>query len=232
MTAPVLVDAQAAARAIGRPQSTVFRWGQAGAIKRHGKDDRGRWLYDLAQVQAVANQAAVRHDRRSEGKRCTIQRRSGEFCDAPEWDELPFPVCRRHAIELHEAIGRLVDAALGSDSPRSQHGGNTQARVDDPRSVVYYALMPSGRIKIGTTVNLRSRCTGLRITRDRVLATEPGGYSVESERHAQFSAHRHPFEEFDPVPELRDHIQALIDRHGDPFPTATRQSANRSGQPL
>ena len=52
---PVLVDAAAAALAVGRGMSTVYRWGQRGLIARAGRDTAGRWLYDLDEVQRYAD---------------------------------------------------------------------------------------------------------------------------------------------------------------------------------
>ena len=62
-------------------------------------------------------------------------------------------------------------------------GSREKARV----SVVYYVLF-GDRVKIGTTMNLRSRLRS--IPHDEVLATEPGGYELEKRRHAQLHSSR------------------------------------------
>lgn len=50
----VLVDSVSAAVAVDRPKSTIRRWAHQGHIERRGSDARGRALYDLADVWAVA----------------------------------------------------------------------------------------------------------------------------------------------------------------------------------
>lgn len=50
----VLVDSVSAAVAVDRPKSTIRRWAHEGLFERRGSDARGRALYDLADVWAVA----------------------------------------------------------------------------------------------------------------------------------------------------------------------------------
>lgn len=52
---PVLVDTLAAAAAIARPSGTVRRWAHEGKLTRLGADEKGRALYDLAAVYALAS---------------------------------------------------------------------------------------------------------------------------------------------------------------------------------
>lgn len=78
---------------------------------------------------------------------------------------------------------------------------------------VYYMLNPtSGEIKIGHSVQVGKR----RDTLSRevgcdleVLATEPGGRTVERIRHFEFREHRVSGEWFLPSPELLVHIETL-----------------------
>lgn len=104
----ILVDAAAAAVSVRRPFTTVYGWGQSGAITRQGKDARGRWLYDLAEVQVVAARSPTRARSDAGHRRCTAQRRSGQLCDAPALDDLPFPLCAPHVQEMYEHVTRLI----------------------------------------------------------------------------------------------------------------------------
>lgn len=72
--------------------------------------------------------------------------------------------------------------------------------------VVYYLLF-SDRVKIGTTTNLKKRLKA--IAHDQVLATEPGGYDVEGERHKQFAKLHFGNEWFLFAEPLVSHIEAL-----------------------
>jgi hypothetical protein len=60
---PLLVDTNAAAVAVGRPFSTIRRWAHEERFAAHGRDPKGRKLYALADVQAVAREFA-NHARR------------------------------------------------------------------------------------------------------------------------------------------------------------------------
>jgi len=81
-----------------------------------------------------------------------------------------------------------------------------RAKTQVHSDLVYYVLF-SDRIKIGTTRDIRQRLQN--IPNDRVLATEPGGRSVEAMRHNQFKAHRLTGEWFSKAPELLAHIETL-----------------------
>jgi DNA-binding transcriptional MerR regulator len=50
----VLVDTQAAAVAVDRPESTIRRWAHEGRFTRKGTDGGGRALYSLADVYRAA----------------------------------------------------------------------------------------------------------------------------------------------------------------------------------
>lgn len=84
----------------------------------------------------------------------------------------------------------------------------TETPYVQPNAVVYYVLF-GDRVKIGTTTKLRKRLTA--IPHDRVLATEPGSYDVERQRHAQFRHLREGRnrEWFRYEAELVDHIRGL-----------------------
>lgn len=52
--APVLVDVAAAAIAVGVTPQVVRQWHARGLLVQHGKDQRGRGRYDLAEVYRCA----------------------------------------------------------------------------------------------------------------------------------------------------------------------------------
>lgn len=86
-----------------------------------------------------------------------------------------------------------------------------QARNTLPptESVVYYIRF-GDRVKIGITENLVMRLGNL--PHDEVLATEPGGRDIETERHRQFDALRIRGEWFRAESPLLEHIAALQTR--------------------
>ncbi|QGH74562.1 MerR-like transcriptional regulator [Arthrobacter phage Kuleana] len=55
---PVLVDTQAAALAVHVSPGTVRAWASRGKLERKGQE-RGRTLYDLADVYAAAERAGL-----------------------------------------------------------------------------------------------------------------------------------------------------------------------------
>lgn len=161
---------------------------------------------------------------------CTIQRRSGNFCDEAAWPDAPFPICRHHAVKLYIEMRGIHAAALNDEwlslppiNPRAVVNAEN-AKLDEElhkarqaeRSVVYYVRIGEV-IKIGFTSNLKQRMSALRTSRDNVLATEPGGKDLESKRHKQFKSIRIGLrEDFTPTLALIRHIEAVRDFHGDP----------------
>lgn len=89
-------------------------------------------------------------------------------------------------------------------------------------AVVYYLGDPvSQLIKIGTTTRLRRRMHAIRRTRHRtlVLATEPGGYDVETQRHGEYRRFNVDLgtgerEWFRRAPLLMTHVTETRHRHG------------------
>lgn len=76
---------------------------------------------------------------------------------------------------------------------------------------VVYFMKRERLIKIGTSTNLKPRAVALGAL---VMATTPGGRTVEGEHHKRF-AHLHVFGEwFEPGPDLLEYIDALRKRHG------------------
>lgn len=119
-------------------------------------------------------------------------------------------------VPLAVQLGKQRHLDLDGKLPggRTSPGSATLAATAD--SIVYY-IRRGGFIKIGTTVDPRSRFTELRP--DEILAYEPGSYAEEAARHKRFMHLRHSGEYFRDDPELRDHIEHLRRLHGDPDPS-------------
>lgn len=164
------------------------------------------------------------------GLSCTIESKTGRFCDSPAWPDAPFPICRHHAIKLYIAMRGIHEGAFMKDMTMTPtvdpYFAVTPENVkrDTERweakkaehSVVYYVRIGEF-IKIGYTTNLRNRMSGLRTDCSNVLATEPGGKELEAKRHAQFDKIRvGRREDFKPTLALIKHIEAVRDFHGDP----------------
>lgn len=150
------------------------------------------------------------------GTRCTIQRHGGDFCDAPSAEDMPFPICGRHAAKLYRHIAHTM-TGLASDPLLMLHTAvkeideariKQSRRKDYGRPTVYYVQVGE-TIKIGFTIALQRRLAHYPPNR-RLLATEPGDYSLESKRHEQFADLRaYGNEWFHPGPKLIAHINTL-----------------------
>lgn len=146
---------------------------------------------------------------------CTAQREDGSFCDTQTLPDAPFPICLRHSAQLYSFLrGRMAE--VGIDPVRSLDAIgdlleqraclNVRSAPSDP--VVYYVRIGE-LIKIGTTGNLKSRMASYPPTRE-LLATEPGGVGVESQRLCRFVQYREMGREwFRPGPDLLAHIAGL-----------------------
>lgn len=109
------------------------------------------------------------------------------------------PLCLRHALAIRTALS--VAPAV-------------------PDAVVYYLGEPTSQtVKIGTTINLRDRVSALRAGHPQlvVLATEPGSFDRERQRHSEFRSllvSTHSREWFKKAPVLMEHVNALRQRYG------------------
>jgi len=158
---------------------------------------------------------------------CTAQLRSGKFCDLPTMPDMPFPICEDHATAIYRRISQNIDAKL--DAFRrpplwvDKNRADLDSRKDRQRaatvaqSVVYYLREPSGNIKIGFTTNVHARLIALRVNRDAILATEPGGRGLERMRHRQFKHLRlGRWERFHPEADLLSHVAMIREHFGEP----------------
>lgn len=124
-----------------------------------------------------------------------------------------------HAMKMR----RAKDAELAR-----KRAERDAARQDDVGHVVYYARLGANHIKIGTTGDLPRRMVELRVVNaSNLLAAEPGGYALETQRHEQFKKWRYAKrrEDFGEGPDLLDHIAAVRAEHGPPYEVAARTTS-------
>lgn len=151
---------------------------------------------------------------------CMVADRDERLCGQDAAPGAPWPVCVQHALAVYRYVAqRITDTAL--DVPVLVHsieldnhgnGGRRQPVRQDVMNgwpaVVYYVRI-GDLIKIGTTVDLRTRM-GAYPPGARLLAVEPGGEAVEQSRHRQFGhLHAARREWFKPGADLLEHIQGL-----------------------
>lgn len=111
---------------------------------------------------------------------------------------------RRKAKEAHEALHSEHAIKL-----RSLVREDNERREENPPGdppCVYYARL-GNRIKIGYTLNLHQRMAVFQP--EEVMATEPGGITVEAKRHEQFARLRVSGEWFRYEDELVEHVEEL-----------------------
>jgi len=131
----------------------------------------------------------------------------------------------RAAVEMMAAGVEMDDAAtaIAVKLGRARHAEMLQREFPlpppPPKPGVVYYIRRGNLIKIGTTVELRSRMQAL--LPNEVLATEPGDAKLEKKRHQQFSSTKVPGQRewFEPSDALTTHIAAVRAEHGEPDPT-------------
>ena len=155
--------------------------------------------------------------------RCTVQMKSGRFCDIESMPEAPYPICPKHAAKLFLFLrSRMsVDDASRVEATLDAMARDRGARLNRRRyrethdEVVYYVRVGE-YIKIGFTGNLRERMKAYMT--GTLLACEPGGRSTERLRLQQFQSHRAPHgqEWFLPSAALAAHIEEVRATHPQP----------------
>jgi hypothetical protein len=159
-----------------------------------------------------------------------------EFCAWRDCETLAdhpdHPLCERHfrkvgMLFIHENIDVMRAAAGGlsttdllerlvGEEPEGRRVAREQAWAAEraerrAAGVVYYVRMGE-LIKIGTTTHLARRMQELYAAEHgALLATEPGGQSLEAERHRQFADERQHRELFNPSDRLLAHIDHLAE---------------------
>jgi hypothetical protein len=93
-------------------------------------------------------------------ERCTIQLRSGDFCDRASHPDAPFPICPKHAREAFEFGAQLLGNRTSINAVRLYaQMSEIQQRAKDPfikRPCVYF-LSVGDLIKVGTSGNFEMR---------------------------------------------------------------------------
>jgi hypothetical protein len=119
-----------------------------------------------------------------------------------------------HAPETY----RVLREAIAREAWVSRTKRLEQRRADlDAQSVVYYVRLDGQRIKIGFTSNLKVRLAALRCGPSDLMACEPGGRELESNRHREFFGERiNSREEFFPSERLLGWIEGVREEHGLP----------------
>ena len=134
---------------------------------------------------------------------CSVTDLSGKSCGSRIDMEAEAAMCRGHVEagwkQVHRKMRELQEAGWAA---RRAAGEDRREKI----GVVYFARVQE-RIKIGTTVDLKSRMLALSV--DEVLYTIPGSYKLENELHRRFNHLRIKNEQFEPAPELLDFIEAL-----------------------
>lgn len=168
---------------------------------------------------------------------CYLRNDHSDPCDARRMEGLP--MCQRHMLRtfrdalVQGALPRDVFQQIAAEATDLLMAGRKaydqeldqylhQAKVARRReqeaerarreasSLVYYLALTGDRIKIGWTGNLEQRIATFRARPEDVLATEPGGRSMEARRHRQFATERiGRSEDFTASDRLRRHVEAL-----------------------
>lgn len=156
---------------------------------------------------------------------CIAADRHGEPCDKESY--VRAGLCVDHALEVYVEMQSNVSQhmrrlfKLMKEESESARQGPTEYEIQlkqgrAAQSVVYYARI-GDYIKIGFTENLQERLAGLRIDKEDIMATEPGGRAKERERHLQFAdIRRGKRENFEKTPELLTHIAKVRRENGPP----------------
>ena len=105
-----------------------------------------------------------------------------------------------------------------------------RAKANTAEGVIYY-LAINGEIKIGWTSNLHRRMRDYPPSAE-LLATEPGTKTLERARHQQFNEYlTHGREWFETGRFLLEHIDTLVEKHGEPPTIATLSTPMKATEP-
>lgn len=123
---------------------------------------------------------------------------------------VPCPACSVRAMTGYVGSMQVTCESCWTVTPQAVPIPMPPPRVQPAaREPVVYYLRFGDRVKIGTTIDLTRRMQS--IPYDELLATEPGSYDVEKQRHRQFHAARiyANREWFTLTDDLLAHIQGL-----------------------
>lgn len=193
-----LVDTRAAAALTDRPPGTIGRWASTGLLRHHGYDDKGRALFDLAEVDALAKGRPV--------TACLAR------CTRPAQVDAPVALCRMHLDEVYLYVSDELATAVPTVEPARRGLGQ-----HDP---LVYFVQSGDLVKIGTTRTFLTRLQALQP--EKVLGTVPGGYREEAQAHQAWRHLRARGEWFHVTDELLAWIAAVVTDTTDP---RTKESA-------
>lgn len=176
--------------------------------------DTGRPMWERGSPDDQAYAWAIEHERQRHERVTTaarelfeVARELGWGSGEPYWDSIRWLAEAAHAAgyDTSTVTRSTVLAPVVVPAPRAPGD-------DDPASVVYYLQREDGDIKIGYSANWYSRARALACEHGRLvlLATEPGGFTLEQHRHGNFSALHVTGEWFRPGPALLRHIVGLV----------------------
>lgn len=129
-------------------------------------------------------------------------------CEHRISDKIDVRLCDYHAIRVYRRVAdalrilqpEFVAEFFDADPPRE---------ATAPHASVVYFIEHGDLIKIGRSSNLKNRMQALSIPATCLLATTPGGPSLESELHLRFAAGRVHGEWFSKTPDLMTYIADL-----------------------
>ncbi len=114
--------------------------------------------------------------------------------------------CR--SLHQHGAIeGHRLSHCTNQKSPYRDRGYMLRLPPQNQSGETVYYLRLGNRIKIGWTRNLSAKMKA--IPHEQLLALEPGGLSVEAQRHQQFEEFKIVGEWFRSCPVIMRHVASL-----------------------
>jgi hypothetical protein len=144
---------------------------------------------------------------------CRYLKENGHRCTEPVRDPLAdVLLCKKHTVPATRFFLDVAErVSPGGRSHQEQQEVDRAMQLASAQylqdEVVYYVQFRD-LIKIGTTRNMRSRMGS--VPNERVMATEPGGRSLEQRRHLEFKHCRVQGEWFKGDDEkLLAHIESL-----------------------
>lgn len=140
-------------------------------------------------------------------------------------------LCVHHLAEAVSMVKDALSVPISTPESNARYARRVAARQQTmlDQSVVYYVRIGKV-IKIGTTINLKQRLGDFRLDASdgELLATEPGNRVLEQRRHKQFAHLRiGRREHFQETQELREHIERILEEHGQPVITTYPKAEKR-----
>jgi hypothetical protein len=185
----------------------LIGYGDQSEIPAQTRRDRRPIVYDIlvpASWYSPTALAAVNEARRSKGQPPLTSQTCGNA-----------PCAERTAAEQSPRCGHRPDIAPAPLKTRRADHGLPRPKKDAEKSigVVYYIRRLDGAIKVGHSADLETRIRDLSRGHGHLvlLATEPGGWDLEQQRHRDFAGSRIGLREwFRPHDVLLRHIEGLV----------------------